>query len=321
MLEPLPEPASVRLRLGLTVEWLMSRVISLRVRRVFALPTIVAGIALGGAAVFLTGGTSHGFTLLFFLPILTGAYFYGASGGILTGLAGGLVAAVLPFGGRHGGQLLDTELLRPVIFVLVGGITGTFVTAFARELSGHKRLRDEAARSLWRALEVHNHDSAAHAERVSGYAQAIACELRLPAEQVERVRLAGLLHNIGHLAVPSGSSLTPLVSERVLQEAHEFEQLLPAIRSQHEHWDGSGTPDHLHSHQIPLEARIVKVANAYDNLTHSAGDHPADNPIDALVRIRAQAGSRFDPDIAAALEQLFTRWHVILPPDFFLTSP
>ncbi|MDE3069713.1 MAG: HD domain-containing protein [Acidobacteriota bacterium] len=319
VLEPLPS------RLGLLASAKSSRdralavVARLRQNTAFALPLIAASTAAVTGAVYPSGGTSHGFPLLYLVPILLGAYYYGAAGGTLTALATSGVAALLPFSDRHPAQPLDTVGLRTGVFVLVGLISGTFVSAFTRERADHARLRSDAARGLWRALEVRDHERAAHAERVAGYARAIAQELHLPAEAVEQVREGALLHNIGRLAVPEGSSLTPLISEHVLREVAELGPLVAIIRSHHEHWDGSGSPDGLHSHEIPLEARIVTVANAYDGLTNPNHDNkPAADAIGALARLRAEAGGRFDPEVVAALERIFTRWRVILPPDFFL---
>jgi hypothetical protein len=158
-----------------------------------------------------------------------------------------------------------------------------------------------------------------HARNVSDWAKRIARQLGLSAEDVAFVGRAGLVHDIGELQLPAGivSASRPLhegeiglVRTHVLAgEALALEDPLlapfaPAIRSHHERFDGGGYPDRLRGDAIPLAARIVAVADAFNAMV---GRRPHRAPItapDALDRLRLGARTQFDPRVVGALEAI-----------------
>ena len=146
--------------------------------------------------------------------------------------------------------------------------------------------------------------------------------MRLPEADVEVVRLAGTLHDIGKVGVPDRVLLKagPLdASERALIEPHVtigFEMLrdlpflrdaLPAIRGHHERWDGQGYPDRLSGDGIHPYARILSVADSFDAMT-SARPYRHALPFDEAVRrLRADSGTQFDPAIVRAFDRVAAR--------------
>jgi len=150
-----------------------------------------------------------------------------------------------------------------------------------------KRLTDdlETAESilvaLGNAIDAKDAYTEGHAERVAHYSVAIGKQLNLPYEQLRRLRLGGVLHDIGKIGVPEAilnkpGPLTPEefdvmkkhpeIGERICAPLKSLRDMLPMIRSHHERPNGSGYPDRLRGDEIPLEARIVCLADVYDAL-------------------------------------------------------
>lgn len=141
----------------------------------------------------------------------------------------------------------------------------------------------------------------------------------LGADESERaaVRLAGSVHDVGKLSIsraildkpgPLTSSewrlvrLHPAEGERLLLPifAHR-PQVLAAVRSHHERWDGGGYPDGLEGTDVPLAARVIAVADAFQAMLEPRPYRPQRDPAHALAEIEANAGNQFDPDCASAL--------------------
>jgi putative nucleotidyltransferase with HDIG domain len=177
------------------------------------------------------------------------------------------------------------------------------------EREQHFRLTLEA---LAKAIDARDRYTAGHSERVTTYAVMLARSMRLPETDVEVVRRAGMLHDIGKVGVPDRVLLKtgPLdAAERALIEPHTtigFEMLrelpflrdaLPAVRGHHERWDGHGYPDGLAGGDIHPHARVLAVADSFDAMT-SARPYRHALPFDeAARRLRADAGTQFDPAI------------------------
>ena len=181
--------------------------------------------------------------------------------------------------------------------------------------------------ALARAIDARDHYTAGHSERVTEYTVALARHIQLPDKDVDVIRRAGLLHDIGKVGVPDRILLKagPLDrEERLLMESHVtigdemlrpvpfLRECLPAIRGHHERWDGSGYPDRLSGAAISLHARLMGVADTFDAMT-SARPYRAALPIDEAVRrLRAEAGRQFDPaaiDAFFAIEEEFRSMH------------
>ena len=190
----------------------------------------------------------------------------------------------------------------------------TKVAERTRELND---ARAETLRRLARAGEYRDDQTFQHTERVGAAAAEIAAQLGLGSEQVELMREAAPLHDIGKLAVPDGillkpGALTDDELEMMQGHAEAGRRLLSGSRSpvlqmasviaasHHERWDGSGYPMGLSGQAIPLVGRVVAVADVYDALTHDRPYKPAWPAERAIAEIKRTAGSHFDPRVVAA---------------------
>jgi diguanylate cyclase (GGDEF)-like protein/putative nucleotidyltransferase with HDIG domain len=192
----------------------------------------------------------------------------------------------------------------------------THLTELRRIVAGGEHAdRFRAATSLAHAVDARDGYAGSHSEQVAELAERIAEQLGLGNEQVELVRLAGRLHDVGKLAIPEEilrkpASLTDserLVVQRHSQIGHRMlsslgaEQVADVVLHHHERWDGTGYPGGLRGDEIPLAARIVIVADAYDAMRADrpyAGSRTAE---EARLEIERCAGSQFDPDVVDAL--------------------
>jgi diguanylate cyclase (GGDEF)-like protein len=155
-----------------------------------------------------------------------------------------------------------------------------------------------------------------HSDEVAELSMAIAAQLGIDAGGIHRVRLGGRLHDVGKIAVPETiltkpGPLTeaewaivrthPEVGDELLRNVPELAPACPAVRHHHERWDGAGYPDALRGDQIPLEARIVCVADAYCAMLVERPHQRACGAEPALAELRRCAGSQFDPAVVEAL--------------------
>jgi diguanylate cyclase (GGDEF)-like protein len=184
-----------------------------------------------------------------------------------------------------------------------------------RETERNARLR--AAKNLVRFVDARDPSTANHSEVVSALAEAIGLQLGVEAEMVDHLRLAGLLHDLGKIGLPDSILKAPrrLTEEEfaIVKRHPEFGHSLldglgidPVedwVLHHHEHWDGSGYPDGLAGEDIPLGARIILVADAFEAITADRPYRPAQSEEAALAELRDNAGSQFDPAVVKALEQ------------------
>src|SRR5262249_2813349 len=168
-----------------------------------------------------------------------------------------------------------------------------------------------AAASVAKAVDARDTYTGSHSERVAELAARIALRLGLDAEQVELTRLAGSLHDLGKLAIPEeilqkAGELTD--SERLVLERHPqigfrmldslgVDPVAEIVLHHHERWDGAGYPNGLRGEQIPLEARIIFVADAYDAMTSDRKYSPRQTREAGLSELQRCAGAQFDPTI------------------------
>ncbi len=175
--------------------------------------------------------------------------------------------------------------------------------------------RFRAAASLAKAVDARDTYTGSHSERVAELAARIATRMGLPPEEVELTRLAGSLHDLGKLAVPEEILRKPgplTEPERLVLERHPqigfrmleslgVDPVADWVLHHHERWDGTGYPDALPGMKIPLGARIVFVADAYDAMTSDRIYRRRLSGTDALAELERCAGSQFDPEIVSAL--------------------
>jgi putative nucleotidyltransferase with HDIG domain len=186
----------------------------------------------------------------------------------------------------------------------------------------YMRLRNtylDTIRSMIAALEAKDPYTRGHSERVAMLAEKIGRRLRLSEEQVETLSFAGILHDIGKIGTsryilrkPERLSteeyqrikLHPESGALILREIKFLHQVVPVIFHHHEHFDGSGYIDGIKGREIPLLARILTVADAYDAMTSPRPYRPQLSQDIACQELIACSGSQFDPVIVKAFVEL-----------------
>jgi HD-GYP domain-containing protein (c-di-GMP phosphodiesterase class II) len=181
--------------------------------------------------------------------------------------------------------------------------------------------------ALVSAIEARDPNTRGHSQRVAELAVLIGQELRLSPEQLRVVSQAAILHDIGKIAVPDAilnkpGRLTdaefsvikqhPVRGYEIIKGVRSLQRELGGVRSHHERLDGSGYPDGLVGDAIPLEARIIAVADIYDALTASRTYRDAWAPAQALAAIDADAGIKLDEHCIMALHSALARLGVPL---------
>jgi putative two-component system response regulator len=180
----------------------------------------------------------------------------------------------------------------------------------------------EILQVLGRAAEYRDDMTGQHTQRVGDLSALIASQIGLPQQQVELIRKAAPLHDIGKIGIPDELLLKPgryephefermkahtTIGESILQGSY-FDVLKLAgviARSHHEKWDGTGYPHGLKGEDIPIEARIVALADFYDALTHERPYKRAWTSEEALAEVERQRGLHFEPKIVDAFIQLY----------------
>jgi diguanylate cyclase (GGDEF)-like protein/putative nucleotidyltransferase with HDIG domain len=177
--------------------------------------------------------------------------------------------------------------------------------------------RFRAAASLARAVDARDVYTGSHSQRVAELAARTARRLGLPDEEVELTRLAASLHDLGKLAIPEEilRKPSPLTEpERIVLERHPqigfrmleslgVDPVAEWVLHHHERWDGSGYPDGLPGERIPLGARIIFVADAYDAMTSERVYRRRVIPAEAIAELQRCAGTQFDPHIVTAFAE------------------
>ncbi|MDI6764234.1 MAG: HD domain-containing protein [Thermodesulfobacteriota bacterium] len=262
----------------------------------------------------------HGFLRrIYYIPIILTGLFYGfRKASYLTGF---IVAIYLPFVFLHWkNQLLSAnleEIYEMLIFAFVGGITGYLSDKERqRRMEVQEAYHDTVIR-LATATEYRDENTGAHLHRMSRFAEVIAKNLGLPPEQIELIKLASPMHDIGKIGVHDDI----LLNKGGLRD-YEFEvmkthteighQILkdsnsPLLKTaetiawtHHERYDGSGYPRGLHGEDIPLEGRIAAVADVFDALTTFRPYKPEYKITESIKIMEKEIGSHFDPRVFEA---------------------
>jgi putative two-component system response regulator len=172
-----------------------------------------------------------------------------------------------------------------------------------------------AITALAYALEAKDKYTSGHSQRVAGISVAIAKELGMPKDIIDKIRLAGLVHDIGKIGVRESVLNKPgrltdeehqhikshcEIGEHILTPIVEDEEILKAVRHHHERYDGRGYPDGLSGEQIPLGARILAVADTYDAMTSERPYRKAMSAVTTYTEIERSKGTQFDPKVVDA---------------------
>jgi len=181
-------------------------------------------------------------------------------------------------------------------------------------------------RALAAAIDAKDPYTRGHSERVARYASQVAREMELPAQEVRRVRLSALLHDVGKIGIDDRilrkpSALTeeefeimkshPVKGAAIMEAIPELRDVIPGMKHHHERWEGGGYPDGLKGEDIPLQARIVSVADTFDAMTTTRPYQSAMDIRFVFQRLRDLAGNRFDPTVVNALIRSYEKGELV----------
>lgn len=265
---------------------------------------------------------------LYLLPIIAGALWFGLRGGIWTALAVSIVYLFHIWTAWSGQEMENANQFAMMgVYLLVGVVSGVLVRARDRErrLRLAVQRRDERSAliegisGLVAALGFRDEYTREHSERVSELAVAIGKRRGLAGERLEALRLAALMHDLGKIGVRDDilfkpESLTPeerariekhpAIAAEILHRIHGATEIAEIVYSHHERPDGSGYPRGLKGDQIPVEARILRVADVYSALMDERSYKPALSSPDAIRRMEEWSEGELDRESLLALQSL-----------------
>jgi diguanylate cyclase (GGDEF)-like protein len=184
-------------------------------------------------------------------------------------------------------------------------------------------LHQRTMETLALAIETRDQPLSGRSRRVQIYCVEIAKELGLPREQIEALRTASLLYDIGELAIPEHITLKSgqltheefekvkthaAVGAAILERARFPYPVVPIVRAHHERWAGGGYPNGLVGEEIPIGARILSAADAVDALASPRQHRPAFPLTEAVQRVVAEGGVTFDPTVTALIARRYRQW-------------
>jgi putative two-component system response regulator len=174
--------------------------------------------------------------------------------------------------------------------------------------------------TLARSIEGKDPYTHGHCERLAEYSARLGEQLNLPEEQLVALRRAGIVHDVGKVAIPDAILLKPgrltpeewtiirehsVIGERICAPLKSFRLVLPIIRHHHEKLDGSGYPDGLRGDAIPVAARVLQIVDVYDALTTERPYKKAFSIADALETMKQEVSKGWwDPHIFYQFERL-----------------
>lgn len=243
----------------------------------------------------------------------------------------GLIAYALVFSYQYAGLFGTIVVLVPLLLLRLSQVqfidrTKSIVNELrsknvALENSAHEinRLNDGLLQTLAEVVDLRDPHVLGHSKQVAHYAMLIATRLGLPTKQVELVRKAGLLHDIGKMGIAESILFKPAKLDRdeyktvkeharlgadILRTSNSLNPLIPIIRYHHEYFNGTGYPDGLSGSDIPLEARIIAVADAVEAMASDRPYRQGMNHQEIIEELQQNAGTQFDPMIVNAFEEI-----------------
>jgi len=250
-----------------------------------------------------------------FRKVWSECYFWSFPYYLLGAALAGLIATVDRLGGRP-----TSILLLPVIYL----VFRSYRLYLGRLEAEKTHVEDMAAlhlrtiEALALAIEAKDQRTHDHLRRVQAYAVGIGKAMELSEPEMDALRAASILHDIGKLAVPEHiiskpGKLTPeefdkvkihpLVGAEILERVNFPYPVVPIVRAHHEKWDGSGYPIGLRGKEIPVGARILSVVDCFDALSSDRSYRPALPVAEAFHEVEAEAGRSFDPEVVDCLKR------------------
>jgi len=197
----------------------------------------------------------------------------------------------------------------------MAGNIEALVRRLKQALRQNQELFLETIKTLAAAIDAKDPYTRGHSERVSSFAMAISRHLGLNQEEVFRVHIAAILHDVGKLGIresilnkPGGLSdeefeimrQHPSIGAQIMSPIRMLKDIIPGIRNHHETWDGRGYPDQLTGQEIPMVARIIGVADTFDAMTTTRPYQQAMTLDYVLAKMQSMSGTRFDPVVIDA---------------------
>jgi two-component system cell cycle response regulator len=194
-------------------------------------------------------------------------------------------------------------------------------TGRARAVEIGRVAREAATASLTSVISSRAHYAGQPSALIASIVVAMAASLDLPDAEVDRIRVAALLHDVGKVAVPQEildkpAALTstewrsvvqhPRIGQVILEQAAALKDAVPIILHHHERYAGHGYPFGLRGNDIPLGARIVAIADAYDAMTHDRPYKRAISHPEAIRELQRHAGTQFDPEVVQVFVDLYS---------------
>jgi putative two-component system response regulator len=194
----------------------------------------------------------------------------------------------------------------------------------AFEMEFYVPLLQSACTALLKAYEAKDKDSEGHTERVADHATRVATAMRLSSNEIQDVYLGALFHDIGKIGIHDDILLKagpltpeefaemakhPEIGENIIRPVEGMENVAAIIRHHHERWDGFGYPDRLVAENIPIGARIVAIADCYDEIVTSRRYSESRSPLQAIAELMNGRGSQFDPLVTDLFIQLVKQYH------------
>ena len=258
---------------------------------------------------------------LYLIPILLSAMWFGARGAAFSTLFATLVC------GGLAGNVWPAEVSSQVervgevaVLWLVGGLSASFFEQQKRFVGQIEAANDNTLMALAAALDVREHNTGVHSQRVADYTLRLAREVGVrDKDTLDDFWRGALLHDVGKIGIPDNVLLKPErlseeewvvmrnhpeVGARMLRKIEFLRGPTEIVLSHHERYDGEGYPRKLKGAQIPLGARLFAVIDVYDALTTDRAYHTARSHTESLRKIREEMDSHFDPAVVAAFAKI-----------------
>lgn len=275
---------------------------------------IVILLVVSWIVVYKTNGTSKVYVHLFYLPIILGAYCFGGVGGVLTGIISGIIIG--PFMPMNVDQGIPQPTLNWMIRLSFFAFFGYFVGQMFYYLRLQKKNTEEISTSIISALansiEARDQYTRGHCNNVMEMSVALAKEMNLTDQEINNIRWSSIIHDVGKIGIPEEIlnkpgkltkeeyeiiKLHPSIGAKIIKPVKNLSEIMPGVKYHHESLDGSGYPEGLRGDQIPLQARIIAIADVWDAITSDRPYRKGMEKDKAIEVLKSMAGLKLDEEL------------------------